>query len=175
LPRTVGIVSIVVGVLAFFAGIVVYGLVRKELSDQKITVSSDAAHFAGKDVKGPFTAYAEAVAISNHALEAGGGKTYAELDQNDPKRATVQTADFLQASLYTSVVAFGVAVLVSFLGVMFALVGFTLLELDKRTLRLATVDVGTGAAGDGDPGDGGGVVPVSPAGPVPEGAVKDVP
>src|SRR5207248_1622734 len=122
-PRLVGTISIVVGIIAFFTGIVVYGVVRYQLSEQKITVSDDARFLAGRDVKGPFTALAEAAAINKHALNAGGGKTYAELPQDDPKRSTVMTADFLQASLYTSVVAFGVAILISFLGVIFVLIG----------------------------------------------------
>jgi hypothetical protein len=51
-------------------------------------------------------------------------------------------ADFLQASLYTSVVAFGLALLVVALGVMFVLFGFTFRELDRRTAEeAATVDV----------------------------------
>ncbi|HEX2383147.1 MAG TPA: hypothetical protein VHI95_10950 [Acidimicrobiales bacterium] len=140
-PRIVGTISIVVGILAFFAGIAVWGVVRYQLSEQHITVSSDAPFLTGKDVKGPFTAFAQAAAINEHALEAGGGKTYAELPRDDPNRDTVMDADFLQASLYTSVVAFGVAALISFLGVMFVLVGFTLHELDRRTRqRAATAD-----------------------------------
>jgi hypothetical protein len=134
-PRFVGTVAIVLGICAFVAGIVVWGIVRYQLSEQKITVSSDAPFLAGKDVKGPFTAFAQAAAINQHALKAGGGKTYAELPQDDPNRSTVQTADFLQASLYTSVVAFGVAFLVSVLGVIFFLIGLTLHELDRRTKR----------------------------------------
>jgi hypothetical protein len=132
-PRFVGTVAIVLGICAFFAGIVVWGVVRYQLSAQKITVSSDAPFLSGRDVKGPFTAFAEAAAINQHALKAGNGKTYAELDQSDPARSTVQQADFLQASLYTSVVAFGVAFLVSVLGVAFFLVGLSLHELDRRT------------------------------------------
>jgi len=96
-PRFVGTVAIVLGICAFFAGIVVWGVVRYQLSAQKITVSSDAPFLSGRDVKGPFTAFAEAAAINEHALKAGNGKTYAELDQNDPARSTVQQADFLQA------------------------------------------------------------------------------
>jgi hypothetical protein len=45
------------------------------------------------------------------------------------------TADFLQASLFTSVVAFGVAALVTALGVVMILLGFTFRELDRRTQR----------------------------------------
>src|SRR5215813_9969592 len=97
-PRLVGTISIVVGVIAFATGIVVWGIVRYQLSEQKITVSDDAPFLAGRDVKGPFTAFAQAAAINQHALKAGGGKTYAELPQNDPNRTTVLNADFLQAS-----------------------------------------------------------------------------
>ena len=55
----------------------------------------------------PWQAYAQANVIGKHATEIAGGKTYAELPQDDPNRDTVMTASFLQASLFTSVVAFG--------------------------------------------------------------------
>jgi hypothetical protein len=140
-PRLVGTVSIVIGIIAFFTGIAVYGVVRYQLSAQKITVSSDAPFLAGRDVKGPLTAFAEAAAINQHALKAGGGKTYAELPQDDPNRNTVMTAAFLQTSLYTSVVAFGVAIIISCLGVIFVLFGLTFRELDRRTKGDGAVDV----------------------------------
>jgi hypothetical protein len=133
MPRIVGTTSIVVGALAIVLGAVVYFTVHQELADQKITVSSDASFLAGDEVDGPFSAYAEALAINEHAKEAGGGLTYAELAQDDPTRQTVMTADFLQASLYTSVVAFGVAALVVALGIMFILVGLAFRALDERT------------------------------------------
>jgi hypothetical protein len=133
LPRIFGTVCIVVGAIAIVVGGAVYLLVRSELSAQNITVSSDANYLAGKPVTGPLTAYSQAVTLNNHALEAGNGKTYAELDKSDPNRNTVMTADFLQASLYTSVVAFGVSFLIAILGVMFVFVGLTFRELAKRT------------------------------------------
>src|SRR4051794_36551660 len=105
LPRIMGTTSIVVGVVAILLGAIVYIVVHQELAAEKITVSEDAPFLAGHAVGGPLTAYSEAMAISQHALNAGGGKTYAELDKNDPNRDTVMTADFLQASLFTSVVA----------------------------------------------------------------------
>jgi len=105
--------------------------VHFELADQKITVSEDAAFLAGDEVDGPFSAYAEAMAINGHAKEAGGGLTYAELDQDDPARETVMTADFLQASLFTSVVAFGVAALVAGLGVVLLLIGWALVRIGR--------------------------------------------
>lgn len=135
MPKIMGIAAIVIGAIAVVVGVVVFFVVRSELSDQKITVSDDAPFLSGRSVNGPFTAYAEALALSDHANEIGGGKTYAELDKDDPTRNTVMTADFLQASLYTSVVAFGVSVLIAALGVVMIFIGFTFRELDRRTSR----------------------------------------
>jgi hypothetical protein len=132
IPRIVGIVAIVAGAFLVVAGVVSYYLVHRELADEHIVVSDDAQHNAGKDVEGPLTAYSQAMVIKSHALEIGGGKTYAQLPQDDPKRDTVMTASFLRASLFTSVVAFGVAALVAGLGVLFALVGLALLGIVKR-------------------------------------------
>jgi flagellar basal body-associated protein FliL len=132
LPRIVAIIFIVAGVVLIVAGAVTYYAVRSQLSDEHITVSQDASHFAGKDVKGPLTAYEQADVIKKHALEAGNGKTYAQLSQDDPKRQTVMTASFLRSSLYTSVVVFGVAALVAGLGVMFILLGLALIGMLRR-------------------------------------------
>src|SRR5205823_11151582 len=132
MPRIVAIISIVAGAVMIVLGAVTYYVVHRELSDEHIVVSEDAQHNAGKDVEGPFTAYSQAMVIKTHALEAGGGKTYAELPQDDPARQTVMTASFLRASLFTSVVAFGVAALVVGLGVLFILLGLALLGLLGR-------------------------------------------
>jgi hypothetical protein len=124
--RGVGMVLIICGVIFAVAGIGAYIAVQQTLSDQKITVSDDADMFAGKDVNGPFTAYAQAMVIGKHAKEIAGGKTYAELPQDDPNRDTVMTASFLQASLFTSVVAFGVAAMATVLGILLILIGWVL-------------------------------------------------
>ena len=129
--RVVGIVLAVLGAVFLVAGVVTYATVSSTLADQHITVSDDAAHFAGKQVKGPFTAYAQADIINQHALEIGGGKTYAQLPQDDPNRPTVMTASFLQASLFTSVVAFGVAAFVAVMGVVLMLLGWVLVRLGR--------------------------------------------
>jgi len=64
--------------------------------------------------------------IGKHAKDIAGGKTYAELPQDDPNRDTVMTASFLQASLFTSVVAFGVAAMATVLGLLMVLLGWGL-------------------------------------------------
>ena len=127
--RVIGIVVAVLGVIFLVAGIVTYAVVSSTLADQQITVSDDAKWFAGKDVKGPFTAYSQADIIATHAEDIAGGKTYAELPQDDPNRQTVMTASFLQASLFTSVVAFGVAILAVVLGGVLLLIGISLKSL----------------------------------------------
>ena len=123
---TIGVIVMVMGVIFAVAGVATYVMVSNELAAENITVSDDAQWFAGQDVTGPFTAYSEAEVISKHALEATGGKTYAELDREDPARQTAMQASFLRASLFTSVVAFGVAALAAVLGVMLFLIGWAL-------------------------------------------------
>lgn len=142
-PRIIAIIMIVAGGILIVAGAITYYVVHTQLSDEKIVVSDDADNFAGEPVEGPFTAYAEAEVIAKHASEIADGKTYAELDQDDPRRESVMTASFLRASLFTSVVAFGVAALVVGLGILFVLLGVALLALAKQQVVREPVDVVT--------------------------------
>ena len=127
--KFVGILGIIAGIVMIVLGTIAYVGVSRELAAEKIVVSDDAAMFAGQDVTGPFTAYAQAEVIQKHALKSSGGKTYAQLEQDDPARQTMMTASFLRASLFTSVVAFGVSALVIGLGVMFILFGWAMHRL----------------------------------------------
>ena len=127
----VGLLVIIAGVILLVAGVGAYVAVQQTLSAEHITVSDDAAHFAGDNVEGPFTAYEQAQTIEKHAKKIAGGKTYAELPQDDPNRTTVMTASFLRASLFTSVVAFGVAALVVGLGIVFVLLGWAVRRLGR--------------------------------------------
>lgn len=138
----IGLIVIIVGVIFAVAGVVTYFVVSSQLADENITVSEDANMMAGQDVTGPFTAYAEAEVIQKHALDATGGKTYAELDREDPARQTAMQASFLRASLFTSVVAFGVAALATVLGIILVLIGIAL-----RSLSATAAPPGTSTAG----------------------------
>jgi hypothetical protein len=137
-----GLLVIIAGAVLVLAGTITYGIVSSTLADQRITVSDDAAYFAGQQVDQPWEAYAEAMVIAEHASEMADGKTYAELARDDPERDSVMNASFLQASLFTSVVAFGVAALTAGLGILLILIGYAL-------RRLAHV---AGAAGARSPG-----------------------
>jgi hypothetical protein len=138
LLRVLGILVIVAGGILMISGVVTWIVVQTQLADENITVSDDAARFQGDKVDGPLTAYAQADVIEKHALEASGGLTYAELDRDDPVRDTVMDASFLRASLFTSVVAFGVAAMAFGLGVLFVIVGIVLIVIAGRLQRNAT-------------------------------------
>jgi hypothetical protein len=133
--KVLALIIAIVGAVMIVAGGVTYYVVHDQLADEKITVSDDADFLAGDEVDGPFSAYAQAEVIQKHALEATGGKTYAELGQDDPLRNTAMQASFLRASLFTSVVAFGVAVMAMGVGAVMILIGWALLP--ARPARVA--------------------------------------
>ena len=125
--RTIAsITAIIVGIIMAVAGVVTWVVVSNTLAEQRITVADDARCASGDDVNGPISAYCQADIIDHHTKEITGGKTYAELAQDDPKRATAMDSAFLQASLFTSVVAFGVAAMAVVLGIVLTLIGFAL-------------------------------------------------
>ena len=132
-PKVIAILLYISGIVLVVAGAFTWYTVSDQLAAEKITVSDDASCQAGQSVNGPLEAYCQAEIINHHALEATGGKTYAELDREDPLRATAQSASFLRASLFTSVVAFGVAAFAVGMGVLSLLIGLGISALDKRT------------------------------------------
>jgi hypothetical protein len=117
------------------AGATTYYMVYDQLSAENIVVSDDADFLAGDDVDGPFSAYAQADIINTHALEATGGKTYAELDRDDPLRETAMSASFLRASLFTSVVAFGVGAMAVGIGITLILIAMALRSIGRAASR----------------------------------------
>ena len=127
--RAIGVLAMAGGVAMIIVGGAVWGMVSSQLAAEKITVSEDASFLAGADVVGPFSAFAQATIINHHALEMADNKTYAELEQDDPLRATVMNASFLRTSLFTSVVSFGVSAFAIGMGVLSGLFGWALLTL----------------------------------------------
>ena len=132
MARIAAIVTMVAGLILTVAGAVTWFTVQGNLADERITVSEDSSRFAGDKVDGPFTAFQEAQMIEKHYLESTEGKTYAELDREDPLRQTAMTASFLRASLFTSVVSFGVAAMAVGLGLVLMIAGYGLLTLARR-------------------------------------------
>lgn len=126
MQKAASFAAVLVGGIMMVAGVVTWIVISNTLSDQRIVVSDDASCLAGDEVDGPFSAYCQADIIDQHTLAATGGKTYAELGQEDPLRETAMTSAFLQASLFTSVVAFGVAAMAIVLGLIQVLIGLAL-------------------------------------------------
>lgn len=130
--KLIGLIAMVIGVIFIVAGGISYNMVHNKLAAEKITVSADSPKYAGLQVAGPFTAFQEANMIQTHALTATNGKTYAELDREDPLRTVAMNGSFLRASLFTSVVSFGVSALAAGVGVVFVLIGLAIRNTAKQ-------------------------------------------
>lgn len=131
--RIIGILVIVAGALMIVAGATTWFLVRDQLVAENIVIPDDAMAFGGNVVDGPIDAYIQADIINQHALDASGGNTYAELDREDPRRDVVMNASFLRTSLFSSVIAFGVAAFAMGQGLINALIGWGLVKLAPAT------------------------------------------
>jgi hypothetical protein len=134
--KAASITSVVVGILLVIGGIATWYLVSDTLAAQNITTSDDAC-LPGRTVADPFTAYCQAKVIEKHTLESTGGLYYAELDREDPLREVAMNSAFLQSSLFTSVVAFGVAAVAVLIGVLFVLIGLGIRDVAQRTTEPA--------------------------------------
>ncbi|MDO5067680.1 MAG: hypothetical protein Q4D96_10415 [Propionibacteriaceae bacterium] len=143
--KIIGLLVLAAGVVMLISGAMTWGLTSSQLASEKITVAPDADNFAGAEVKGPLTAFAQAEVVKKHTMQASNGLTYAELGAEVSKaeqagdkekaeelqktRTMVETGNFVRSSLLTSVMAFGVSALVAGLGLLFALVGWALTQV----------------------------------------------
>ena len=128
--KAASIAAIVFGVLLIVGAGTTWFVVSDTLRAQNITVAEDGC-LGGRTVAGPFTAYCQAKIIDEHTLDITGGLTYAELDRDDPLRQTAMNSAFLQASLFTSVLAFGVSVMAAGMGVLFILLGLGMRDVSQ--------------------------------------------
>jgi hypothetical protein len=156
-----GLIMVVAGGVTW--GLVTSQLKAENIVVAAVT-DKDPGPLAGKPVAGPFTAYAQANAINHHALEGANNRTYAQLGA-DAKvlktklaaagatkadiakdkgvialadaRDNTMTGSFLRASLFTSVISFGVAALVIGLGFLFGLLGFALVKVSAPAVAPA--------------------------------------
>ncbi|GGI02778.1 aromatic ring-opening dioxygenase LigA [Egicoccus halophilus] len=124
--------SIVLGVLLVIGGIGTWAMVSSTLAEQRITTPDDAC-LPEREVRGPFTAYCQAQVIQEHTLDTTDGLTYAELDREDPRRDLAMNSSFLQASLFTSILAFGTAAMAIGMGVLFVFIGLGIRDVAERT------------------------------------------
>lgn len=127
--RVIAMLLIAAGTLMILAGGAVGVVVREQLVAENITIPGDAVAFAGNQVDGPLDALIQADTIKGHVLEMTGGSTYADLDESNPIRPAVLEGSMLRASLFTSVMAYGVAALVAGMGLLQILIGVAVRKL----------------------------------------------
>jgi len=118
----VGVAFIIAGSYMVYEGRVAHNEVRDTLADERV-VSSEDADIPLVPVTGPAEAKAQAQAIHEHILKTTGGKTYAELDRNDPNRAQYLNSITLRTALMESYMAFKTADLVSGIGLIVIVLG----------------------------------------------------
>ncbi len=135
--RRVGGLTVAAGALLAVAGSGAWVAVTKQLRAEKITVPGNAPILAGRPVRGPVTAYVQAVVIRRNAERGAGGRTFADISEAlrtvekgseeegklRGQSAALATAASLRTSLMTSVLAYGVSALVAGLGAFFVVVG----------------------------------------------------
>jgi hypothetical protein len=129
--------AMVLGVILVISGIGTWTLVSSTLAAQDIEIPEDGC-LAGRQVTGPFTAYCQADIIQQHTLESTDGFTYAQLDREDPRRQIAMNSSFLQASLFTSVLAFGVSAMAIGMGVLFILIGLGIRDVTHQVEHVRT-------------------------------------
>ena len=151
--KTAGLVSLIIGILFALTGAITWGVITAQLSDERITTPKDA-FIAGAPVNNPLTALAQADIINKHALAGSNGMTYAELgaaataarkaaeeakaagdtakaeaelakaDEFTKQRTTAMNGSFLRASLFTSVLSYGVCLFAIGVGVTLIIFGW---------------------------------------------------
>lgn len=129
--KVASLAAIIFGTILILGAIGTWTMVSSMLADQQITTPDDAC-LPERDVKGPFTAYCQAKVIDMHALNSTDGLRYAELEREDPRRATAMNASFLQSSLFTSVLAFGVSAMAAGMGILFVLIGLGMRDVSHH-------------------------------------------
>ena len=112
------------GVFMIVEGRAAHNEVRDTLADERIITSEDA-EIPLADVDSAAEAKAQADVIRAHILETTDGKTYAELDREDPNRALYLNSVTLRTALMESYLAFKVSDLVVGLGAIVVLLGLS--------------------------------------------------
>ena len=146
LVKAVGVLGIIGGLALIAVGLVVWIMVSVQLRAENIVIPDDAIAFQGQVVQGPFTAFVQADTIQMHALHLSGGKTYAELPQDDPIRDVMMNASFPRASLFTSAVSYGVAVFAMGVGALFIIFGWAVRRLASAPVIVKQSTFASGGA-----------------------------
>jgi hypothetical protein len=132
------------GAVLLVVGIDAKDQVRTELAAENITTPDDAT-IPGVPVDSAETAMSQAEIIQDHTLEATEGRTWADMDREDPQRPFYLQAASLRTALMSSYLAFKLADLVTGLGALFLALGIGGSVASGLALRTPSAAVATTA------------------------------
>jgi heme A synthase len=123
-----------VGIVEMLIGAAAWAVVSRRLADEKIVVPGSARWFPNRTVQDPLTALEEAEVVRQITLKATDGRTYGEMAADDPKSRLALDASLIRSSLFTAILAFGIAAMQVALGAVFVVIGRALTEagIDRR-------------------------------------------
>lgn len=120
------------GIVEMLVGAAAWTLVSRRLADEKIVVPASARWFPNKTVRDPLTAFEEAEVVRQITLKATGGRTYGEMAADDPMSRMALDASLIRSSLFTAILAFGMAATQVALGAVFVVIGRALTDARSR-------------------------------------------
>ena len=123
-PVLLGIVFVAAGVYMVAEGQSAKNEVRDAIVAENIITTEDAS-IPNVQIDSAATAKAQAAIINEHLLAITDGRTYSELDRDDPLRDTALTAANLRTSLNLAVMGFTVSELVMGMGLFMIAIGGT--------------------------------------------------
>lgn len=115
--KTAGLVSLIMGILFALTGAVTWGVITAQLADENITTPGDA-FLPNTAVNNPLAALAQA-------------------DEFTKQRTTVMNGSFLRASLFTSVLAYGVSLFAIGVGLTLVVLGWALNKVGSQAVARA--------------------------------------
>src|SRR3990172_5318593 len=128
-----GFAFIIAGAYMVSQGLSAKDQVHDTLVAERITTSEDAS-ITKAPVDDTATAQAQSDVIKTHVMETTEGKTYSEMDREDPLRATYLNSVSLRTALNLAVMGFRLSDLVIGMGAFIIVVGATNLLLTAPLL-----------------------------------------
>jgi hypothetical protein len=122
----------VAGVVEVLVGAAAWAVASKRLADERIVVPESARWFPNRTVRDPLTAFEEAEVVRQITMKATGGRTYGEMSADDPQARMALDASLIRSSLFTAILAFGIAAMQVVVGVMFVAIGGALATTRAR-------------------------------------------
>ncbi|WP_051172423.1 hypothetical protein [Microbacterium indicum] len=122
----IGTIVVLAGLVMIAAAVAAWILITTQLRAENIVVGDAAPFLAGATVADPLSAFAQAQVLAQDIASMSGGQSFADLAMDDPIRESVYQATTLRASLFTSVMAYGLAAFVAGSGIVTALIGWAL-------------------------------------------------